>query len=216
MGDDISDFHVPWSGWGLWCCFAFALLPLRFSYLPGRPSWMCLFDTAHFEFLVKIFKNFCNVPRLTLHSVLNRWGVIRILDKISETRIRYRNFSHIFACKFILAGWSILIMKTSRNSCCGVKWGLRLSLGCLYQRYSVFYNLRILSIVRRYDLGIMYYLSKILLRILPRVPWSPRCSKNLVQSCQDSHDASKRVNPGSLVFELCANHTTVFVNAVQP
>ena len=33
-----------------------------------------------------------------------------------------------------------------------------------------------------YDLGIMYYLNKILLRILPWVPRSPRCSKNLVRS----------------------------------
>ena len=67
LGDDISDFHVLGSGWGLWCCLAFSLLPLLFSYLPGRPSWMCLFDTAHFEFLVEIFKNFWNVPCLTLH-----------------------------------------------------------------------------------------------------------------------------------------------------
>ena len=50
----------------------------------------------------------------------------------------------------------------------------------------------------RYDLGIMYYLSKIL-RILPWVPWLPRCSKNLVRSCQDSQDASKKVDPGSEV-----------------
>ena len=49
----------------------------------------------------------------------------------------------------------------------------------------------------RYDLGIMYYLSKILIRILPWDPWLPRCSKNLARSCQDSQDASKRVNPGS-------------------
>ena len=28
---------------------------------------MCLFDTAHFEFLIEIFKNVCNVPCLTLH-----------------------------------------------------------------------------------------------------------------------------------------------------
>ena len=54
-----------------------------------------------------------------------------------------------------------------------------------------------LSIVTRYDLGIMYYLSKVLLGILPWVPWSPRCSKNLVRSCQDIQDVSKRVNMGS-------------------
>ena len=51
-----------------WACFAFFLLPLRFSYLPGRPSWMCLFDTAHFEFLIEIFKNFCNADCRTLHN----------------------------------------------------------------------------------------------------------------------------------------------------
>ena len=42
-----------------------------------------------------------------------------------------------------------------------------------------------------------YYLSKILIRILPWDPWLPRCSKNLARSCQDSQDASKRINPGS-------------------
>ena len=120
-------------------------------------------------------------------SVLNRLGVIRIFVRISEARIRYRNFSHSFACKFVSAGWSILIMRTSRHSRCWVKLAFRLR--CLYRRYSVFYNLGILSIVTRYDLGIMYYdlgimyyLSKILLRILPWVPRSPRCSKNLVRS----------------------------------
>ena len=41
-----------------------------------------------------------------------------------------------------------------------------------------------------------YYLSKILIRILPWDTWLPRCSKNLARSCQDSQDASKRVNPG--------------------
>ena len=56
----------------------------------------------------------------------------------------------------------------------------------------------------RYDLGIMYYFSKISLRILPWDPWSPRCSKHLVRSCQDIQDASKRVNPGCYItnFEL--------------
>ena len=34
------------------------------------------------------------------------------------------------------------------------------------------------------------------MRILPWDPWLPRCSKNLARSCQDSQDASKRVNPG--------------------
>ena len=130
-------------------------------------------------------------------SVFNRWLVIKIPFTISEARIRYRNFSHFFACKIFSAGWSILIMKTSRNSRCWVKWAFRLNLSSLYRSYSVFYNLRILSIAIRYDLGIMYYLSKILIRILPWVPWSPRCSKNLARSCQDSQDASKRVNPGS-------------------
>ena len=41
-----------------------------------------------------------------------------------------------------------------------------------------------------------YYFSKSLVRILPWDPWLPRCSKNLARSCQDSQDASKRVNPG--------------------
>ena len=47
--------------------FCLFLLPLRFSYLPGRPFWMCLFDAAHFEFLIEIFKNFSNVDCRTLH-----------------------------------------------------------------------------------------------------------------------------------------------------
>ena len=63
-------------------------------------------------------------------SVLNRWGLIRILVKISEARIRYRNFSRIFACNFFSTGLSILILKTSRNSRCWVKWAFRLILGC--------------------------------------------------------------------------------------
>ena len=33
--------------------------------------------------------------------------------------------------------------------------------------------------------------------MLPWDPWLPRCSKNLARSCQDSQDASKRVNPGN-------------------
>ena len=32
---------------------------------------------------------------------------------------------------------------------------------------------------------------------MPWDPWLPKCSKNLARSCQDSQDASKRVNPGS-------------------
>ena len=32
---------------------------------------------------------------------------------------------------------------------------------------------------------------------MPWDPWLPRCTKNLARSCQDSQDASKRVNPGS-------------------
>ena len=44
----------------------------------------------------------------------------------------------------------------------------------------------------------MIHLGKILVRILPWDPWLPRCSKNLARSCQDSQDASKRVNPGTL------------------
>ena len=55
-------------------------------------------------------------------SALNRWAVIRIFVKILEARLRYRNFSRIFACKNFSAGLSILIMKTSRNSRCWVKW----------------------------------------------------------------------------------------------
>ena len=75
----------------------------------------------------------------------------------------------------------------------------------------------------KYDLGIMYYLSKILVRILPWVPLLPRCSKNLARSCQDSQDASKRVNPGddvmvtdtfcglfSLIFERFNGGVTVW------
>ena len=31
---------------------------------------------------------------------------------------------------------------------------------------------------------------------MPWDPWLPRCSKNLARTCQDSQDASKRVNPG--------------------
>ena len=93
-------------------------------------------------------------------SVLNRWGLIRILVNISEARIRYQHISSIFACKIFSAGLSNLVMKTSRNSRCWVKWAFRLSLGCLYRRYSIFYNLKILSIVIRYHLGISIILVR--------------------------------------------------------
>ena len=43
----------------------------------------------------------------------------------------------------------------------------------------------------------MIHLGKILVRILPWDPWLPRSNKNLARSCQDSQDASKRVNPGN-------------------
>ena len=43
------------------------LLLLLFSYLPGRANRMCLFDAAHFEFLIKIFENFSNADCRTLH-----------------------------------------------------------------------------------------------------------------------------------------------------
>ena len=33
-------------------------------------------------------------------------------------------------------------------------------------------------------------------------PWLPRCTKNLARSCQDSQDASKRVNPGTQNYFL--------------
>ena len=96
------------------------------------------------------------------------------------------------------------IMKTSRNRC-WVKWAFRMRLGCLYRRYSGFYNLRILTIVIRYNLGLMCCLNKIIRRIrriLPWDPWLPICSMNLARSCQVSQDASKRVNPGSVSWLL--------------
>ena len=86
-------------------------------------------------------------------------------------------------------------MKTGRNSRCWVRCAFRLSLGCLYRRNNVFYNLRFLSFVIRYDLGIMHYHSKILIRSLSWDSWLPRCSKNLARSCQESQDTSERVNP---------------------
>ena len=62
-------FSFLGGGWVFWSSFCLFLLPLRFPYLPGRPSWMCLFDTAHFEFLIEIFKNFCNADCWTLHRL---------------------------------------------------------------------------------------------------------------------------------------------------
>ena len=40
---------------------------------------MCLFDTAHFEVLIEIFKNVCNVPFLTLHTA-ETLAMIEALD----------------------------------------------------------------------------------------------------------------------------------------
>ena len=93
-------------------------------------------------------------------------------------------------------------MKTSRNSRCCVIWAFRLSLGCLYRRYSVFYNLRILSIVIRYDLGMLYYLCETLIRILPWVPLLVRCRKTYVRACQDSQDGSKKVNRENFLLSI--------------
>ena len=45
----------------------------------------------------------------------------------------------------------------------------------------------------------MNYLSKISIRILPWDPWLPRCSENLTRFCQESRDASERVNPGCVL-----------------
>ena len=56
----------------------------------------------------------------------------------------------------------------------------------------------------------MYYLSKILIGILPWVPWLPRCGMNLVRSCQDSQDATKRVNLGG--FNVKNNRISIFSN----
>ena len=62
----------------------------------------------------------------------------------------------------------------------------------------------------------MIHLGKILVRILPWDPWLPRCSKNLARSCQDSQDASKRVNPGShgtkfVVVAFCGPTSIIWV-----
>ena len=99
-------------------------------------------------------------------------------------------------------------MKTSINSRCWVKWAFRLSLGCLYRRYSVFFNSW--NFVHRDKIRSWnkYYLSKILIRILPWDPWLPRCSRNLARSCQDSQDASKRVNPGFHEWNHVVKHNS--------
>ena len=59
----------------------------------------------------------------------------------------------------------------------------------------------------------MYYLSKILIRILPWDPWLPRCSKKLARSCQDSQDASKRFNPGAVAIANWLLDVLMFRNA---
>ena len=110
-------------------------------------------------------------------SVFNRWGVIKILVIISEARIRYRKFSHNFACKFFSASWNILILK--RVQIVVFRWNEPsdwVSDACT--EGVVFFEFQNFVIVVRYDLGILYYLSKILIIILPWVPRSPRCSKN--------------------------------------
>ena len=50
--------------------------------------------------------------------------------------------------------------------------------------------------------------------ILPWVPWSPRCSKNLVRSCQVSQYGSKRVPRKSLEF-LGRNLRESFMNSLE-
>ena len=62
----------------------------------------------------------------------------------------------------------------------------------------------------RYDLGLMYYLGKILIRILLWNPWLQRCSKNLARYSQDSQYASKNVNPGFYYNGI--NHETNAIN----
>ena len=66
------------------------------------------------------------------------------------------------------------------------------------------------TLYRNFEILEFFYLSKIRswnndtswldlsknLRILPRDPWLPRCSKNLARSCHGIHDAGKMVNPG--------------------
>ena len=84
-------------------------------------------------------------------------------------------------------------MKTSRNGRCWVKWAFRLSLGCLHRRYSVFHNLRILSIVIRHNFGIMYYLSLILIRTLPCI----HGCQDEVRNWQDLAKTAKMLVKGS-------------------
>ena len=56
------------------------------------------------------------------------------------------------------------------------------------------------------------------MRILPWVPWSKSCSRNLIRSCQDSQYAIKRVIPGGQVklfllipeITVTTNHIAVF------
>ena len=57
---------------------------------------MCLFDTAHFEFLIEIFKNFGNVPCLTLHrKILQIRGFLgKNLGKILTKKSRNIQDSH--------------------------------------------------------------------------------------------------------------------------
>ena len=82
---------LGWWGEVFWRCFAFILLPLRFSYLPGRPSWMCLFDVAHFEFLIEIFKNFCNADCRTLQK-LTRWTKSYMF--LGSIKRHWSNYTH--------------------------------------------------------------------------------------------------------------------------
>ena len=141
---------------------------------------------------------FWKALEMTFHSVHSAFLSLEHVKEILGFSSEFPKPEYVIVIfRTILHGWIISIMKTSTNSRCWVKWAFILTLGCLYRRYSVFYNLRTLSIVIRCDLGTMYYLSKISVRILPWDPWLPRCSKNLARSCQDSQDASKRVNPGS-------------------
>ena len=70
------------------------VLFFNFQYLSGRPSLMCLFDTAHFEFLIEIFKNFCNADCRTLHIYRN---LETIYDQRDQSLLRHCGTS--FCCK---------------------------------------------------------------------------------------------------------------------
>ena len=96
-----------------------------------------------------------------------------------------------------------------RNSRCWVKSAFRLIIGCLYRSKTVF-SFRILSIVMRYDLGILILLSKILVRTLPWDQWLRRCSKNLPRSGNGCQDANKRVNPSEALAD--ENQVLRFLN----